>query len=116
MHELSLLFNVIDTVESVAKEKNISKIKSITLSVGAISAVVPRYLEEAFPAAIDGNEMFTGCKLNIEIIPAMVMCNHCNKMFDVVKHDKLCPFCNTKDDYEIETGLEFDVKEIEIDE
>ena len=45
MHELGIVFNIINTVEELAKENNLTKIASITLQVGEFSSVVPHYLQ-----------------------------------------------------------------------
>lgn len=48
MHELGIVFHIIDTIEDVAKEQNLLKVHSVTLSVGEVSTVVPSYLEDCW--------------------------------------------------------------------
>ena len=46
MHELGIVFNIIDTVEDIAKEQNLTEVSSVTLQVGEVSTVIPHYLED----------------------------------------------------------------------
>lgn len=44
MHELGVVFYVIDAVEDVAKHNNVSHIHSVTVEIGEVSTVIPEYL------------------------------------------------------------------------
>ncbi len=111
MHELGLVYQIVKTVEKVAVEEKLEKIESIVLQVGELSLVVPRYLEECFPAAIDRKPMFEDCKLEIEIIPGMAKCARCDSVFNVVENEGYCPVCKCFDK-EILGGREFIIKEV----
>ena len=64
MHELGIMFHVVETVLEIARENGLSEVESIVLEVGMASAVVPRFLEECFPAATDGTMLEkTGLKI-----------------------------------------------------
>ena len=63
MHELGIVFNIIDTIEDVAKEQNLLKVHSVTLSVGEVSTVVPSYLEDCWKWAVDRSKLMKGCLL-----------------------------------------------------
>lgn len=52
MHELGVLCHVIRTVEKIAKENCITKIRYITLEVGRESGYVPSFLHKLFPSAL----------------------------------------------------------------
>ena len=54
MHELSVVYEIIKAVDKVAVENQLSFVESIVLEVGEVSTIVPHYLQECFPAAIDG--------------------------------------------------------------
>lgn len=111
MHELGIVYSIAQTVEEFAKENGVKKIDTIVLEVGAIASVVPDYLMECYPAAIDENELLHDTKLRIDIAPAYVKCRECGEIYDVVKADRICPKCG-KMDYEILSGTEFFIKEI----
>lgn len=68
MHELGIIINIVNTIESFAKENNLTKIDTLVLQIGEISPVVPRFIEECYPAAIDGT-LLEKTKLKIEMLP-----------------------------------------------
>lgn len=68
MHELGVLRQIIKTVNNVAKENRIKKIKHITIEVGEISGVVPYYLKKLYPVAIDAFPMLKKAELRIQMI------------------------------------------------
>lgn len=47
MHELGIVLHVIDQVEELAKENNVSKVTRLTLEVGEVSSIVPSYFRTA---------------------------------------------------------------------
>ena len=67
MHELGLLAEIVDKIEEVAKENNVTEIETLVLDVGEYSGVVPAYLEDCFPAVIEGT-MLAKTKLKLNII------------------------------------------------
>lgn len=111
MHELGIVFEVIHTVEEIAKEQGLEKIASITLGVGEVSLVIPQYLQECFPAAIDGKPMFEGTELIIHEIPAEAKCKDCGTMFNIMHTKGYCPKCNSFEK-ELISGKEFLIEEI----
>ena len=111
MHELGIVFEVIRTVEDIAKEQGLEQIASITLGVGEGSLIIPQYLEECFPAAIDGKPMFSDTKLEIHVIPSEAICKKCGAIFNVIQTKGYCPVCNSFDK-EILSGKEFLIEEI----
>ena len=44
MHELGIVFHVMDTLEDVAKDNELTQIQSVTLEIGEVSTVVGDYL------------------------------------------------------------------------
>lgn len=112
MHELGILINIIHTVENISVKNNLTKVASITLQVGELSSVVPRYLRECYPAATYKSELLHDTKLNIEILPANCICHKCKKVFSFIHNKQLCPVCGCSNS-EIISGKEFLIKEIE---
>ena len=47
MHELGIVLHVIDQVEELAKENNVSKVTRLTLEVGEVSSIVRRIFRTA---------------------------------------------------------------------
>ncbi len=68
MHELGVLIRAVRTVDQMAKQHNIERVKHITLEVGKDSTFVPVYFEKLFPAAIDAFETMKDAILNIEMV------------------------------------------------
>ena len=112
MHELGIVFHIIDTIEDVAKEQNLLKVHSVTLSVGEVSTVVPSYLEDCWKWAVDRSKLMKGGLLKNEIIPAVTYCEDCGKTYETVKHGKICPYCHSENTYLL-SGNEVEIKEIE---
>jgi len=110
VHELGVVFEVVKTVESFAKQNGVTKIDTIVLQIGELSSMIPKYVEACFPAAVDGTNM-QDTKLKIEILPANGLCKKCNKVFNIIENKGLCPICG-KRDFEILGGKEFMIKEI----
>jgi hydrogenase nickel incorporation protein HypA/HybF len=114
MHEITVLVELINMVESAAIENNIKEIDTIVIQIGEMSSIVPRYMAEYFPITTYGT-LLENSKLKIEMIPANGLCPHCNKVFNIVKSKGKCPYCKA-DDWEMLSGMEFILKEIVIKE
>ena len=69
MHELGVLRSAVKTVEQVARQNQVDKIRFVTLEVGESSSFVPEYLEKLFPIAIDGFSMFEEAQLKLATVP-----------------------------------------------
>jgi hydrogenase nickel incorporation protein HypA/HybF len=110
MHELGVVIHVIKSVEDFARSNNVSKIDTLVLQVGELSAMIPRYIEACYPAAVEGT-MLQGSKLKIEIIPGNGLCKGCNKVFNLIKNNNTCNFCGSRQ-WEVLSGKEFMIKEI----
>lgn len=114
MHEITVLVELVKMVENAAVQNNIDIIDTIVVQIGEMSSIVPRYMMEYFPNAAEGT-ILENSKLKIEIIPANGICNHCKKVFRIVKNKGKCPICNG-DDWEILSGMKFILKEIIVDQ
>lgn len=110
MHELGLLAEIVDKIEEVAKENNVTEIETLVLDVGEYSGVVPAYLEDCFPAVIEGT-MLAKTKLKLNIIEGKAYCHDCGKTFMIAGHEQNCPYCYSQKCEVIEGG-EFVIKEI----
>jgi len=110
MHELGVVIEVAKAVEEIALENGITEVDTIVLQIGEISSMIPRYIEECYPAAVDGT-MLEKTKLKLEIIKATGSCNLCQKTFDIVPSEGYCPDCHTKE-WTLLTGKEFLIKEL----
>ncbi len=112
MHELGIVFNIIDTVEDIAKEQNLTEVSSVTLQVGEVSTVIPHYLEDCWKWAVKKTEILKECKLIHEPIEAITFCEDCGKTYRTVDFGKTCPHCGSEHTYLV-VGNEVQIKEIE---
>ena len=112
MHELGLVSYIIDTLENLAEEENLTDVASVTLEVGEVSSVVPDYLVDCWNYAHKKSELLKDSKLKLNIIPAVTMCEECEKIFSTIKYHKQCPYCKSYFTHLIR-GDEFNIKDIE---
>ena len=74
MHELGVVFHIIKGVEKVAEENDLTEIASVTVELGQVSTVIPRYLTDCWRWAADKNDLLRGAELLIEEVPAITYC------------------------------------------
>ncbi|WP_138206658.1 hydrogenase maturation nickel metallochaperone HypA [Haloimpatiens lingqiaonensis] len=110
MHELGVVIEVVNTIEKIAIKQKLTKIDALVLQIGELSSMVPKYIEECYPAAVDGT-ILQDTKLKIEIIPGNAICKRCSKVFNIIENGKKCPNCGS-DDLGLLSGKEFMIKEI----
>jgi len=110
MHEIGVLFEVVKSVERLAKENDVEKIETLVLQIGELSSMIPKYMKTLYPAAIEGT-ILQGSKLEIEILPANGLCKDCNKVFNLMENKGTCPLCGNEN-FELLSGKELFIKEI----
>ena len=115
MHELGIVFHVMDSVEEVAKENALTRIQSVTVEVGEVSTVIPEYLTDCWNWAIKKKELLAGCEMIVETIRAVTHCDGCEKDYPTVAHGRICPYCGSEKTWLI-TGNEINIKEIAVSE
>lgn len=113
MHELSIVFSIIDQVEEIAKDNNVSEVTALTLQIGEVSMVIPSYLEDCYNWAIQKSAYMKNCKLTIEMIEGITYCEDCQKTYKTTEFGKTCPHCQSERTYLIQ-GNETNIKEIEV--
>lgn len=113
MHELGIVFHVIESVEVIGKENHLSAVSSVTLELGEVSGVIKKYLSDCWRWAADRSKLLEGASLNIEDIKAVTFCEKCEKKYATTEYGKTCPFCDSQQTHLI-TGNEINIKEIEI--
>lgn len=110
MHELGLIYQVIKTVDEVKHEQNLTEIESITLQIGEMSDVVPKFITQAWENA-KISTAYADTKLLVESVKARAKCNDCGHIHDVRDIDFVCPQCGSMK-LSIVSGREFLIKEI----
>ncbi|MDF2606010.1 MAG: hydrogenase nickel incorporation protein HypA [Bacillales bacterium] len=96
MHEMALMGDILNLVFDDAKQKKITKVKSITLTVGQLSNALPDALEMAFDInKAQGHDMLSdSSKLNIIIEEAKATCIFCEELYKPTHRIAICPKCN----------------------
>ncbi len=112
MHELSVVFSIIRTVEEVARENHVSDVASVTIRLGEVSTVIPHYLTDCWNWAVKRTEILRHAELRIEQIPAVTWCCGCSREYPTVTYGKICPYCGSRDTFLVR-GNEFLIQEIE---
>ena len=60
MHELGIVFHIIRTVEDVARQNDVTRIRRVTLQLGEVSGVVESYLQDCWKWAAAKSEILPG--------------------------------------------------------
>ena len=111
MHELALCDAMLKMVRQVVEEEALEGVNSITVEVGSISGVVPRFIEDCWEAVIDGTE-FENVQIKVETLIGIAKCLDCGKEFEGDLNDLRCPDCRGTKLTPL-TGREMTIKEIE---
>ena len=109
MHELGIVFHMIKTVERIAEENVLTSVSSVTLELGEVSGVVPHELTSCWNWAVAQTEVLKGAELRIETIPAVTLCESCNRTYPTVPQGRVCGSEETV----LLQGNEINLKEIE---
>ncbi|WP_029321370.1 hydrogenase maturation nickel metallochaperone HypA [Butyrivibrio sp. AE3004] len=113
MHELGVVFHIIDDLKVVAEENKIEKIDKVTVELGEVSTVIPHFLSDCWKWAAIKHPLLKDTELFIETIPAITYCEECKKEYGTINHGRICPFCGSERTY-LQQGNEFLIKEIEV--
>ena len=86
MHELGIVFHIMDGVERVAAENQLAKVSAVVLELGEVSGVVPDYLTDCWKWAAARTELVKGSELRIETLPAITHCDGCSNFICLILH------------------------------
>ncbi|MCU6746767.1 MULTISPECIES: hydrogenase maturation nickel metallochaperone HypA [Lachnospiraceae] len=112
MHELGIVFHIMDSLEKIGKENQLSEIANVTLEIGEVSGVVDAYLKDCWKWAVRKSDLLKKAELITETIEAVTFCEDCGSTYSTVKYGKICPYCQSGHTY-LAVGNEFNIKEIE---
>ena len=111
MHELGICDAMLKMVRGVMKDEGLEGINKITVEVGNLSGVVPRFMEECWVAVVDGTEL-EGTVLVAEEVIGRAKCLDCGVEFDADLNKLKCPECGG-DMLTPLSGRDLTIKEIE---
>lgn len=112
MHELGIVYHIVNRLEELAKEKKLTKIQSVTLELGEVSGIVHSFLTDGWNWTVKKHPVMSEAELKIETLPAVTVCNSCGKTYGTVEHGRTCPYCKSEDTVLLK-GNEMSIKEIE---
>lgn len=112
MHELGIVFHIINEIEDVGKENKLETVSSVTVEIGEVSGVLHDYLEDCWKWACSKSELMNGAELKVEVIPVVTYCESCKGEYKTVEYGKICPNCQSEKTYLL-SGNEIMIKEIE---
>lgn len=112
MHEFGIVVHVVDTLEKLAEENDLTEIGSVTLEIGEVSSVLPDYIVDAWEYLHKKSEVLADAELKIEKLAAVSICLDCKKTYPTLKGKKQCPHCGSFMT-ELVSGDDFNIKEIE---
>lgn len=112
MHELGIVFSIMDTLEECAQENSLAHIHKVNVSVGEVSGVLSEYFEDAWNWAAAKHSLTKGAKLSINVIPAVTVCNDCGRTYATVEFGRSCPYCKSSHT-ELLRGNELEIDSIE---
>lgn len=110
MHELGILNSLVHTIEGIVREEGLTEVEKIVLEVGELSGIVPRYIEQCYPAAVYKTFM-EKTELALVAVPGIVKCRGCGQVASVKADDLRCPHCGGQR-LEILGGNDMVVREI----
>lgn len=111
MHELALCDALLKMVRDISREEALDGVRSITVRVGTLSGVVPRFLTDCWVAVTDGTE-YDGVPLRVETEAGCARCLDCGAEFEADVNDLTCPGCGGKKLMPL-TGRDMTLQEIE---
>lgn len=110
MHELGIVQHFVDLAERYVKEAGENEAAFVTLQVGELTGVVPRYVQMYYPIVVQGT-LLAGSELRVELVEAEALCKDCGEIYHYPPQGSCCPKCGSIN-REIITGQTLLLKEI----
>ena len=111
MHELGITQNIV----AIALEHSAgAKVRSVTLEIGQLSAIMPDAVRFCFDICCQGTDM-AGAKLEIIEVPGLGQCRQCGHEIALELPFGVCDRCGSTD-LELLQGTELKIKEMETEE
>jgi hydrogenase nickel incorporation protein HypA/HybF len=114
MHELSIVYGLVETVSTVARRHNAQSVKAVHLRLGALSGVVRDALLFSYDIGTEGTALEGSC-LVIEELPVVIYCAPCDaerELSGILCFR--CPVCKTPSGA-IRQGRELEIQSLEIE-
>jgi len=96
MHEMSIAVELMAQLEALAAANGLTTIEEVSISAGALRAIVPEALAMAFEAVAAGT-CAAGARLAVETVAPRGRCRACGQEFGLDVDNFACPHCNLAD-------------------
>ena len=114
MHELSIAMSILDILESACRDKGYSRVEAVRGKVGKATCVMKDSLLFSFDCSKKGT-VAEGARLEIDEIPLGVSCRDCHSESAVDEAYVLaCPRCGGKS-FQVTSGHELEISELEVE-
>ncbi len=113
MHELGVVFYVVNDVKKAAEENKAEKVEQVTIQVGEVSGIIHEYLVDCWNWARKKHPILEDAEMVVETLEAITFCEDCEQTYSTVEHGKICPHCGSENTYLLR-GNEFMIKDISI--
>jgi hydrogenase nickel incorporation protein HypA/HybF len=113
MHEMALCEGIIQIVEDEARHRAFSKVKAVSIEIGALSHVAPEAIRFCFDV-VAARTIAAGAVLEIIATPGRAWCMACAQQVEIVQRHEPCPSCGS---YQLQVtgGEDMRVRELEVD-
>lgn len=111
MHEIGVLYKMLDQVENVAKANNVVRVKKIEIEIGELCGMLPVFFQQYYGPATENRDLLKNSELVIKEIPGEGLCMDCNTLYNVMRFEGQCPKCRSRNK-KIISGRDFVVKNI----
>ena len=112
MHELGLVFHMVDLLEKVGEENELTHIERVVLDLGEVSGVLVDQLQDCWKWASAKSELLAGAVLEVNQLEAVTICNDCGRTYPTVAHGRICPHCESPNTVLV-SGNQMEVREVE---
>ena len=92
MHEMGIADAMLKTVDRIARQENAAGVRSVTVELGDLSGVVPRFLADCWEAVAAGTA-YEKTELRLHPVPATAQCMDCDLTFVTDIESLRCPNC-----------------------
>ena len=113
MHELSIAQSLLEIVNQEVAKHAISKVTTVKLKVGKLSAIEPTSLTFCFEI-LTKETIVEGAELVIDLVPVRGKCLGCGELFEVDGLLFTCPNCSGHN-IKLTSGRELYIEEIQGD-
>lgn len=113
MHELAITEAIVRSAVPKAQAAGAKRIITIKLKLGALSDIVPSYIEYYLQYAAKGT-IAEGSKIQVETIPVRIKCFACGQESELERHTYKCPVCSS-DEFKVIQGREYFIDSLEVE-